>query len=174
MSLERSKSFKRSIKRKDIFNFNHISLTLDKNELNQLKNLYKTYHKKYICYKWKYKKLNRIKITLNMVSLGLVTTGSIVGGVTLNPIILGCITAPGVLIQGYMTKSNLNNKVNMCKFAFQNYEKVLIQLRSFFRGIEFNDIIFISDLQVLDGIISDLCPTITKMSDKYHKTFTDE
>ena len=98
MSVKRSLSFKKSIEKKDIFVFNHIDQKLSEAEITELKKLYKAYHKKYTCYKWKYKKLNRIKLTLNMVSLTLVTTGTTLGGVTLNPIILGCITGLGVLI----------------------------------------------------------------------------
>ena len=108
-----------------------------------------------------------------MVSLALVSTGTIAGSITLNPIILSVISTPGILIQGYMVKSNLNTKVNMCKFAFQNYHKVLIKLRSFLRGLEYNDISFINYLQQLDEMITDLCPTINKAPEKYNKTFTD-
>ena len=77
--------------KKKIFNWNHIDQKLNETEITELKNLYKTYHKKYTCYKWKYKKLNRIKLTLNMVSLGLITSGTIAGSVTVNPIILSSI-----------------------------------------------------------------------------------
>ena len=108
-----------------------------------------------------------------MVSLGLVSSGTIAGSITLNPIILSSISAPGIIIQGYMTKSNLNSKVNMCKFAFKNYEKVLIKLKSFLRGLEYNDVSFMNYLQQLDEMITDLCPTINKASEKYDKIFTD-
>ena len=45
-----------------------------------------------------------------MASLGLTVSGTIAGGITLNPVILGCISGPGILIQGYLTKSNIKTK----------------------------------------------------------------
>ena len=167
-------SFERTSIRKSMYNFNHISVKLSKEEIQYLRDLYSNYHKKYWCYKVKYKKLKKIKLCLNMSSLSLICIGTIVGGITANPIILGSITGSGVLLQGYIQNSNLNNKVDMCKFAYQCYEKVLIQLRSFLRGLEYNDTVFVSDLQLLDQIITDLCPTVSKLSDKYDKKFTSE
>lgn len=144
------------IKRK-FFDWNHIDQKLSESEIKELKLIIK-----FTCYKWKYKKLSRVKLSLNMVSLALVSTGTIAGSITLNPIILSVISTPSILIQGYMVKSNLDTKVNMCKFAFQNYHQVLIKLRSFLRGLEYmyNDTTFINYLQQLDEMITDLCPTI--------------
>ena len=42
--------------------------------------------------------------------------GGVGGGVTLNPIVLGCVSGPGVFIQAYISKSNLPRKVEGCKF----------------------------------------------------------
>ena len=70
----------------------------------KLKQWYVYYHKLYTCYKWKYEKLKKVNLSLNMVSQGLTVSG----GITLNPIILGCISSPGILIQGYLSKSNKN------------------------------------------------------------------
>ena len=85
--------------------YNHISKNLSEDEVTKLKQWYLYYHKLYTCYKWKYKKLKKTKLSLNMVSLGLTVSGTIAGGITLNPIILGCISGPGILIQGYLSKS---------------------------------------------------------------------
>ena len=166
--------FKRNSIKRSIYNFNHISAKLSKEEIQYLRDLYSSYHKKYWCYKVKYKKLKKIKLGLNMGSLGLITVGTIIGGITANPIILGSISGVGILLQGYIQNSNLNNKVDMSKFAFQCYEKVLIQIRSYLRGLEYNDTRFVSDLQILDQMVTDLCPTITKLSNKYDEKFTSE
>ena len=40
-----------------------------------------------------------ILLGLQMSSIGLTTVGAIVGSVTLNPIVIGCLTGSGVLIQ---------------------------------------------------------------------------
>ena len=140
-------------------------------EVNKLKTLYKSYHKHHICYKWKYKKLRRLKLFLELSSIGLTTIGAVLGGITLNPIIIGSLTGCGVMIQAYLTKSDLNNRVDRCRFAYTSYEKILIQLKGFLRGLKYDENIFLSDLQVIDDIIIDQSPSIDKYSDKYDKVF---
>ena len=117
--------------RRYTINFNHTSDKLTDEEITKFKNLYKNYHRLQMCYKWKYKNLNRILLGLQMGSIGLTATGAIAGSVTLNPIVLGCLTGSGVLIQGYITKSNLSNKVQKCKFAYTSYEKFVYNLKCF-------------------------------------------
>ena len=158
---------------KNIFNWNHISSDLTEDKISELKELYKNYHRLFKCYQWKYKKLNRLKMSLEMSSIGLTVTGSVVGAITLNPIVIACVAGPGVLIQGYLTKSNLINNVEQCKFAYTNYKKILIQLKSFLRGLSYDDTIFLSDVKILDDIVIDTCPTIDKYLKKYNSKFTE-
>ena len=82
------------------------------------------------------------------------------------------ITAVGVLIQGYITKSDIDKKVESCKFAYANYNKILIQLKTYLRGILCDETVFLTDTKVLYDIVADLCPTINGMSDRYDKVFT--
>ena len=154
-----------------IIGFNHISDSLSYEEVNKLQALYRSYHRLQMCYKWKYKKLRRLKLFLELSSIGLTTTGAIIGGVTLNPIILGSLTGSGIMIQTYLTKSDLNKRVDRCKFAFTSYEKVLVQLKSFLRGLPYDECNFLTDLKVLDDIIIDQCPSADKYYDKYNEVF---
>ena len=154
-----------------IIGFNHISDSLSYDEVNKLKTLYKSYHKLQRCYKWKYKKLRRLKLSLELSSIGLTTVGAILGGVTMNPIILGSLTGCGIMIQAYLTKSDLNRRVDRCRFAFTSYERVLVQLKSFLRGLLYDESNFLTDLKVLDEIIIDLCPSADKYYDKYNEVF---
>ena len=157
----------------NIFNWNHISSDLSEEKISELKELYKNYHRLFKCYQWKYKKLKRVKISLEMSSIGLTVTGSVVGAITLNPIVTACVAGPGVLIQGYLTKSNLINNVERCKFAYTSYEKILIQIKSFLRGLSYDDTIFLSDVKIIDDIMIDTCPTIDKYLKKYNSKFTE-
>ena len=154
-----------------IIGFNHISDRLKYDEVNKLQALYRSYHRLQICYKWKYRKLRRLKLSLELSSIGLTTVGAILGGVTLNPIILGSLTGSGIMIQAYLTKSDLNRRVDRCRFAYTSYENVLIQLKGFLRGLPYDENIFLSDLKVLDDIITDQAPSIDKYSDEYNKVF---
>ena len=154
-----------------IIGFNHISDDLSNDEVNKLKTLYKSYHRLQMCYKWKYKKLRRLKLSLELTSIALTSIGAIVGGVTLNPIILGSLTASGIMIQAYLTKSDLHKRVDMCKLAFTTYEKVLVQLKNFLRGLPYHETNFLTDLKVLDDIIIDQCPLVEKYIVKYNKIY---
>ena len=151
----------------------YISKKISINEKENLIKMYNSYHKLYTCYKWKYKRLKKVKLALDMVSIGLTVTGTIVGSVTLNPVIIGCLTGSGVLVQGYVSKSNLSNKVEDCRFAYTSYQKVLTQLRSYLRGLPYDNQILLSDLKVLDDIVTDSCPTVNGMGDRYDKKYSN-
>ena len=154
-----------------VIGFNHISDNLSNDEVIKLKTLYKSYHRLQMRYKWKYKKLRRLKLSLELSSIALTSVGAIIGGITLNPIILGSLTASGIMIQAYLTKSDLHKRVDLCKLAFTTYEKVLVQLKNFLRGLPYHETNFLTDLKVLDDIIIDQCPLVEKYIDKYNKVY---
>ena len=159
---------------KNIFCFNHIDEKLSQKQISELKALYKYYHRLYTCYRWKYKRLRRLKLTLELSSLGLTTIGSIAGVVTLNPIILGTIAGSGIMVQAYLVKSDLNKRVDRSRFAYVSYEKILVQLKSFLRGLPYDENIFLSDIKIIDDIVIDQCPSIDKYFDKYNNTFIQQ
>ena len=152
-------------------NFNHISDKLKEDEIAKFKALYRHYHRQFKCYQWKYKKLRRSKLALELSSIGLTTLGAIVGGITLNPIILASLSGSGIMIQAYLTKSDLNKREDRCRFAYTSYEKVLVQLKSFLRGLPYDEAMFLSDIKILDDIIIDQAPNIDKYFDQYNSTF---
>ena len=108
-----------------------------------------------------------------MSSIGMTVIGTVTGAATLNPIITACVAGPGVLIQGYLTKSNLRNREERCKFAYISYKKILIQLKSYLRGLEYDEVMLLSDLKILDDIVIDQCPGIDKYCDKYNSKFIE-
>ena len=152
--------------KKKIFYWNHISSGLTEDQISELKALYKCYHRLFKCYQWKYKRLKRLKLSLEMSSVGLRVIGSVVGAVTLNPIVIACVAGPGVLIQGYLTKCDLYNSLDRCRFAYTSYEKICVQLKSFLRGFSYDESIFLSDIKVIDDIVIDQCPSIDKYFEK--------
>ena len=158
--------------RKKVIDFNHISSELNEKQISELKALYKNYHRLFKCYEMKYKRLKRLKMSLEMSSLSLTIVGTVIGGVTLNPIVIGCVAGPGVLIQGYLTKSDLDNRVDRCRFAYKTYEKILVQLKSFLRGLPYDISLFLSEIKLLDDIVIDSCPSANKYYENYNKKFT--
>ena len=156
---------------RSVFDWNHISNDLTEDKISELKALYKHYHRLFKCYQWKYKKLRRLKLALEISSISLTVVGTITGTITLNPIVMGCVAGPGISIQGYLTKSNLIQSVERCRFAYTTYEKT-VQLRNFMRGASYDENIFLSDIKVIDDIVIDNCPSVDSLYDKYKKRFT--
>ena len=159
---------------KNIFNWNHISNDSTEDQISELKALiYKCYYRLFKCYQWKYKKLKRLKLSLEMSSIGLTVIGSVVGAVTLNPIVIACVAGPGVLIQGYLTKSELYNNLDRCRFAYTSYERICVQLKNFLRGLSYDERKFLSDIKVIDYLVIDQCPSIDKYFEKYNSKFIE-
>ena len=104
----------------------------------------------------------------------MVVSGTVAGSVTLNPIVLGTISGAGVLLKTFSEAKNYKRKIEMCKFAYTSYGKILTDLRSFMRGIEYNDKEFLDYVKVLDDIIIDMCPLTDKFEKKYNKVFIQQ
>ena len=159
--------------KKKIFSWNHISEDLPPDEITKLQNLYKHYHRLFKCYQWKYKKLRRLKISLQLSSISLTVIGTITGSVTLNPVVGGTVVGAGVIIQGYLAKTNLLQRIGKCRSAYTSYEKIMVQLRSFMRGIPYDENTFLSDIKIIDDMIIDQCPSADEYSEKYNKKFIE-
>lgn len=77
----------------------------------------------------------KISFISDIVLVGLVAAGGIVGGVTGNPVILGVISGTGLVLKTASEAKNYKRKIEMSKFAFTFYEKILTDIRSCMRGI---------------------------------------
>ena len=112
------------------------------------------------------KRLKNINLAVNLASVGLITAGTIAGGITLNPIILGVITGTGLLIKTTSEIKKYANKIELFKIGLTTYEKTLVDLRSFLRGKKFFHEEFIRKMNLVDGEIVDLY-TIPEKIKKY-------
>ena len=92
---------------KDIFEFNHIDKSLSESDIKTLKDFYSHYHKKYWCFKRSYKRYKILDDGFTSSGIFLVAVGTIVGGITLNPIVLGVINSSGVVVAGIGKKKKL-------------------------------------------------------------------
>ena len=59
-----------------------------------------------------------------MCSACFVVTGTIVGGVTFYPVILGTISGAGSFLKTFSGIKDYEKKTEMCKFAYTTCEKV--------------------------------------------------
>ena len=156
---------------KDIFEFNHIDPSLSKSDVKTIKDFYSYYHKKYWCYKKSYKSYKFLDNFFSISSITLVAIGTITGGITLNPIVLGVINGAGIIIAGVGKKHNYKRKIEMSRIAFTTYEKVLVELRSVLRGDDWDKQEFINRMKLIDEMIIDQTPNPDKFEIKYYKKY---
>ena len=144
---------------KDIFEFNHIHKSLSESDIKTPKNFYKHYHKKYWCFKKCYKSYKFLDEVFTISGISLVAIGTIAGGITLNPVILGVINGAGIIVAGIGKKKNLKRKIEMSRIAFTTYDKVLVELRSALRGDEWDKQEFVDRMKLIDEMIIDQTPS---------------
>ena len=156
---------------KDLFEFNHIDNSLSESEIATIKDFYKHYHKKYWLYKKSFKRFKLLDEILSLTGVGLVIIGTIAGGITLNPIIMGVINGSGVLVTSISKLKNYKKKTEMSQIAFTTYEKILVDLRSALRGDEFDKQEFIDKMKLIDDMIIDQTPSADRFSKKYEKKY---
>ena len=167
-------SIKRIIKKEkdyDIFNFNHIDPTLNVETVKQLKEFYEFYHKRWWCTKAAFKHFKKVNLFLTMGSTGIVALGVIMGGITMNPVILGVVSGIGLGLKTLQEIKDPAKKLEKCKAAFTTYEKVLAALRNYLRGFKFDEQSFLEEMKIRDEIIIDLCIDFQKYEAKYRKTY---
>ena len=100
------------------------------------------------------------------------TIGTITGGITLNPVVLGVVNGTGVVVAGIGKKKNYKRKIEMSRIAFTTYEKVLVELPSALRGDEFNKQEFIERMKLIDEMIIDQTPVADRFASRYNKKFS--
>ena len=157
--------------KQDIYEFNHIDNLLSEGEIKTLKEFYKYYHKKFWCFKKTFKHLKILDETINISATLLVLIGTITGGLTLNPIVLGVINGVAIFLANFNKLKNYKRKIEMSKIAFTSYEKVLVELRSALRGDEFDKDLFIEKMKILDEMIIDQTPVPDKYVKQYNKKY---
>ena len=142
---------------------------LDDDLLIRLDDLYAYYHKQWWCrrqmfyrYKWSHGLLNGLALLLMAASV-------VVGAVRENSLIAVGLTALGTVVKGWNDFKKFSFKVDMCRFAYTTYEKTLIELKTYVRGLpleEFDG--FLVKMQTLDDTITDFTPPV---SDRYAREY---
>ena len=147
---------KQMVRKKSIFTFNSISPEIEEEELEEVKKLYRAYHKLWWCFKKHHTREKRLDLVEKIASSCLVAGGVVAGGATLNPIVLGVISGLGLILKTIQEAKNRGKKIEKAKFAFTNYEKALSSLKFALRGGKFDKRKFLVEMETLDGIVIDL------------------
>ena len=101
----------------------------------------------------------------------MVAIGTISGGITLNPVVLGVVNGAGLIVTGIGKKNNYKRKIEMTRIAFTTYEKVLVELRAALRGDEWNKQDFVDRMKLVDEMIIDQTPIADRFVSRYEKKF---
>ena len=139
--------------KRDVFSFNHIDTSIDEATLIVIKTFYRFYHRRWWIYRKTYRECKRTRLLCKLGSSSLIAAGTIAGGVTLNPVVLGVIAGAGLLLKTFTDYKRFEKKIEMCKYAYTTYEKVLSDLRSCLRGKPFDHDLFVSDMKLIDHSI---------------------
>ena len=99
----------------------------------------------------------------------MIAAGTIAGGITMNPFVLGVIAGAGLLLKTFTDYKHFERKIEMCKYAYKTYEKVLTDLRSCLRGKPFDHDSFVSEIKLIDQTVTDLCPSIMSYIEKQYE-----
>ena len=106
-----------------------------------------------------------------MSSTALIVIGAVAGGLLANPAVLGSISGAGLALKTFSKTKDYKRKIEMSKFAYTTYQKVLLDLRTALRGGSFNKNDFLKELNILDDTITDFCPLVTRFEKQYAKQF---
>ena len=145
---------------------NHISNDLDEDNAKELLAYLQTYKRKCWGCNEKYKKLKKIKIIGNSITI---ICAGIAGGVSIiTPIALGIATF-SLVIQAYMSHKNITQNIAMCKHATTLYQHLLNEIYFSLRSGEINKEKLLQKMEFIDDQVSDLCPDINQELKKYDK-----
>ena len=161
-------------RRQSIFDFNHIDPSIPKNELDEVKKLYQTYHRYWWCFKRLYQSEKKRDLLEKVSSSTIVAVGLITGGATLNPIVLGVISGVGMILKTVQEAGNRGKKIEKARFAFCTYEKTLADLRAAMRGGTFDKEKFLIEMETIDGIVIDLGLNQDKFEKDWKEKFSTE
>ena len=154
-------------RKKNILDFNHIDPSIPPEQLEEIQKLYATYKKLWWCFKKIHQKQTRLDLLEKVSSSVLVASGIVVGGATLNPVVLGVISGMGLILKTIQEARNRGKKIEKAKFAFTNYEKALSALKFALRGGNFDQRKFLVEMETIDGIVIDFGLNHEKFAQKF-------
>ena len=156
--------------KKKIFNWNHISDKLAKEQIDELKSYYRVYHRKCWAYKQAVKRFKKLNLLGNSMSVIFASSG-LAASIATGSVSLVAISTVSLLIQGWMRHQNLDLKIQNCTYAYQSYQHLLIAVKDMLRSGHFETSIY-DMLKGIDDHVADVTPIVDKFLVKYDEKFT--
>ena len=148
------------------------ALSLKPEVLQTLDSLYAFYHHQWWCYSHKYHVFKFRQALLNGLALLVAAAGMIAGSIFENTIVVTCLTTSGTVLKKMVDFKKFPIKVDRCQFAYATYAKILTELRTYTRGIPFDEDSFLIKMQTFDDTITDFSPAISdRCRQSYHRRF---
>ena len=146
---------------------------LNKDLLYRLDGLFAFYHRQWWCHRQMFYRFKWCHGCLNALALIIVAAGIVVGSVLENSLLIACLTAAGTVIKGWNDFKKFSFKIDMCRFAYTTYDKTLIELRTYVRGLPMEEFEgFLIKMQTLDDTITDFTPPVSdKCVQEYEQRF---
>ena len=135
--------------------------SLDADLLRRLDDLYAYYHKQWWCRRQMFYYYKMCHGFLNALALIVMAAVVVIGSVRENSFVVVGLTAFGTVVKGWNDFKRFSFKVDMCQFAYTTYEKTLIELKTYVRGLpleEFDG--FLIKMQTLDEVVTDFTPPV--------------
>ena len=154
------------VRKASVFDFNHITPNISDDEINTLKALYCRYHYKCWVYKKAYLNYKKKDLIITAAS-AVITTGGLAGATVFLPAV--GIGACGIVLAVIAKKKNYPRKIEMCRYAYTSYQKILNQLKAYLRGDSYDKNQLIHELNILDDNVTDLCPPVDRWREKYYE-----
>ena len=109
------------------------------------------------------------RLTSGAIASGGITS-VIVSGSVLTIISLGA----SLLIEILLDYKNVNENMNNCKYAYQSYQHLMIQIKIALRLGQYNIQNLVNSISNLDNFFVDICPLVNKYKKDYYKKYRDE
>ena len=110
---------------------------------------------------------------LNALAILVMAAGVVVGSMRENSFVVVGLTVFVTVVKGWNDFKKFSLKVDMCRFAYTTYEKTLIELKTYVRGLRFEEFDgFLIRMQTLDEVITDFTPPVfDRVMRQYPKKF---
>ena len=150
-----------------------VSSEVEPTLLSTLNAFHSEFHKKMWYYQKMYLRFKRLNAVFNTLALVCIAVGIVVGSACKESLIMATLTALSTLIKGWMDFKKLPVKMDACRFAYTTYEKLLIEITTYTRGMSLDDVEnFLVKCQVNEETISDLAPPVgDSLIREYDTTF---
>ena len=126
--------------------------------LAKAKDLYMLYHPYWWCRRQHYLRLKKEKMLWNMLSLLLAAMGVIVGPIVTNALVVSGLTVAATMVKGFLDYKRYDTLVDMSRYAYTMYAKVLKQLKTMKEQEEWDT--FEVKMDALHETLIDLTPIL--------------